>query len=118
MKAKSTSKKTSSNSKNASKTSGKTTKKKSAVSGVARSSLKKAAAAGSGLKRTSKKIADKVLSAINPPLQQKIDQLIHTLETSREGRMGDLSLLAGKILIRAQEVSRSLRTFKKGKKTK
>lgn len=66
-----------------------------------------------GIRKTSKKIVDKVLVTINPQLQGKIDALIKTLESSREGRMNNLSLLAGKILVRAQEVSKSLRTARK-----
>ena len=50
-----------------------------------------------------------MLVTITPQLQGKIDALIKTLENSREGGMNNLSLLAGKILVRAQDVSRSLR---------
>ncbi len=60
-----------------------------------------------------KNIVDRVLVKMNPQLQDKISQLTKTLEDSREARRGDLSLLAGKILIRAQEISRSLRGIKK-----
>lgn len=63
-----------------------------------------------GIRKTSKKIVDKVLVTITPQLQGKIDALIKTLENSREGGINNLSLLAGKILVRAQDVSKSLRT--------
>lgn len=77
------------------------------------------AKAGAGLttriQKTSKKVIDNVLVKIQPPLQDKIDQLIVTLEKGRDGTMSDLSVLAGKILLRAQEISKSLRTVKKKK---
>lgn len=98
----------------------KTSKKTTAGKSGAKTSAKTSAKAGlAGIKKTSKKIVDKVLVTINPQLQGKIDALIKTLENSREGRMNNLSLLAGKILVRAQEVSRSLRTARsKGSRKK
>lgn len=63
-----------------------------------------------------KKVADQVLARVSPQLQSKVDGLIKRLESSREGKLGDLTLLAGKILERAQVISKSLkpRRMKKG----
>jgi len=69
------------------------------------------------IKRTSKKLVDQVLVKMSPQLQDKIDHLIKTLEHSKRGPLADLSFMAGKILIRAQEVSRSLQAEKKAKGT-
>lgn len=60
------------------------------------------------IRRTSKKMVDKVLVQISPQLQEKIDHLIETLESSKNTRVGDLSLMASKILLRAQDISRSI----------
>lgn len=65
--------------------------------------------------RTSKKMVDRVLVQISPQLQEKIDTLIVTLENSKQARVGDISLMASKILLRAQEISKSLRTEPKTK---
>lgn len=107
MKKAKTSRKTTTSSKAGGPTSAKTSSKKAA--GEKRTSKL------SAFKRSSKKFVDKVLVKVSPQLQSKIDHLIQTLESSREGQLGDLSLLAGKILVRAQEVSRSLRGVKKKK---
>lgn len=90
-------------------------KKKASKKIAKKTSAKKAAPTGrlGSLKKSSKKLVDQVLVRMSPQLQSKVDQLIQNLEVSREGRMGDLSLLAGKILIRAQEISKSLRQMKK-----
>lgn len=88
-------------------------KKKTSKKTVRKTSKK---AAGSSKKKSASKvknIVDRVLVKMNPQLQDKIAQLTKTLEDSRDARRGDLSLLAGKILIRAQEISRSLRGLKK-----
>lgn len=69
-----------------------------------------------GIRRTSKKLVDQMLVKVSPQLQDKIDNLIKTLESSRDGRIADLSLLAGKILIRAQNISHGLRTSRTGGK--
>jgi hypothetical protein len=71
-------------------------------------------------KRSSLKFLDQVLIKVSPQLQQKIDYLINTLESSKKTHVNQLSLLAGKILVRAQEVSQSLRKNKpkKSEKTK
>lgn len=69
----------------------------------------------SSLKRSSKKIVDQVLAKIPPQLQNRIDYLIATLENSKDTKLHDLTLLASKILIRAQEVSKQLRTLQQNK---
>jgi hypothetical protein len=58
---------------------------------------------------------DEMLVKISPALQGKIDHLVAVLENSREGKLGDLSFLAGKILLRAQDVSRGLKAMRKRK---
>ena len=94
----------------------KTPKKTSAKTSVKASAKKTSAkktSSKSSIVKTSKKIVDQMLVKISPALQEKIDHLIVTLESSKAQKVGDLSLLASKILLRAQEVSRSLRTKKK-----
>ena len=59
---------------------------------------------------------DDVLVKISPTLQGKINHLVAVLENSREGKLGDLSFLGGKILLRAQEVSRGLKELRNRKK--
>lgn len=65
--------------------------------------------------KNSKALVDQVLVKLSPQLQQKIEKLIATLETSKEGKMGDLTFLASKILMRAQEISRGIRQSRKKK---
>ncbi|MBX2986676.1 MAG: hypothetical protein KF802_02155 [Bdellovibrionaceae bacterium] len=81
-----------------------------------RKKTSKKSPARTGWVKTSKKMVDQVLVRMNPQLQDKIDRLIVTLESSREGKMGDLSLLAGKILMRAQSISQGLRRLKSKKR--
>ncbi len=64
----------------------------------------------------SQKMIDEILVKISPSLQGKINNLVEALENSREGKLGDLSFLGGKILLRAQEVSRGLRALQSRKK--
>ncbi len=64
----------------------------------------------------SQKMIDDVLVKISPTLQGKINHLVAVLENSREGKLGDLSFLGGKILLRAQEVSRGLKALRNRKK--
>ena len=66
----------------------------------------------------SQKMIDDVLVKISPSLQGKINHLVAVLENSREGKLGDLSFLGGKILLRAQEVSRGLKALKDRKTSK
>lgn len=60
-------------------------------------------------------VIDDMLVKISPTLQSKINQLMGVLENSKEGRLGDLTFLAGKILQRAQDVSKSLKSLRKRK---
>ena len=64
----------------------------------------------------SQKMIDDVLVKISPALQIRINHLVAVLENSREGKLGDLRFLGGKILLRAQEVSRSLKELRHRKK--
>ena len=64
----------------------------------------------------SQKMIDDVLVKISPSLQGKINHLVSVLENSREGKLGDLRFLGGKILLRAQEVSRGLKDLRHRKK--
>ena len=64
----------------------------------------------------SQKMIDEILVKINPSLQGKINNLVAVLENSREGKLGDLRFLGGKILLRAQEVSRGLKSLRRRKK--
>ena len=64
----------------------------------------------------SQKMIDDVLVKISPTLQGKINHLVSVLENSREGKLGDLRFLGGKILLRAQEVSRGLKDLRHRKK--
>ena len=66
----------------------------------------------------SQKMIDDVLVKISPTLQGKINNLVAVLENSREGKLGDLSFLGGKILLRAQEVSRGLKAIRNRRKNK
>lgn len=61
---------------------------------------------------------DEMLVRISPALQEKINQLVSALGSSKEGKLGDLSFLAGKILFRAQEISRGLKALRKAKTKK
>lgn len=85
-------------------------KKKASKRAKKTSSKKSAETLTSKVARTSKKMVDRVLVQISPQLQSKIDHLIETLETSKQTRVGDISLMASKILLRAQEISRHLRS--------
>jgi hypothetical protein len=84
-------------------------KKKTAVKKI-RSTVKKRIYAYS---ERSQKMIDEMLVKINPALQEKINNLVSVLENSREGKLGDLSFLAGKILFRAQEISKNLKILRK-----
>lgn len=64
----------------------------------------------------SQQVIDDVLVKISPTLQGKINHLVSVLENSREGKLGDLRFLGGKILLRAQEVSRGLKDLRHRKK--
>lgn len=66
--------------------------------------------------KRSQKMIDEMLVKISPTLQEKINNLVHVLENSREGKLGDLSFLAGKILLRAQEISKSLKAIPRKKR--
>ncbi len=85
---------------------------------VAKKIVKKTAKKKTTKKRwaRSQKMIDDVLVKISPTLQGKINHLVAVLENSREGKLGDLSFLGGKILLRAQEVSRGLKALRNRKK--
>lgn len=91
----------------------KKTTRKASTKNAAKAKKGKGRRLKDNIKRTSKKLVDQVLVKMSPQLQEKIDHLIKTLEHSKRGPLGDLSFMAGKILIRAQEVSRSLQAEKK-----
>lgn len=93
-------------------------KKKAPRKTSKKTSAKASSGFGDSLRRTSKKMVDKVLVQISPQLQDKIDHLIKTLESSKDTKVNDISLMASKILMRAQDISRNLRMTQKktGKK--
>ena len=60
-------------------------------------------------KKRSSATIDKMLARISPQLKSKIDQLILTLEKTKDPAFRDMNLIGSKILLRAQEISRNLR---------
>lgn len=64
------------------------------------------------LSAKSRKLVDDVLVKVSPQVQKRVDQLIETLQNTREARMGDLKWLGGQILLRSREVSEQLKKLK------
>ena len=67
-------------------------------------------------KKSIKAKVDDVLVKVSPQVQKTVDQLIATLQNTREARMGDLKWLAGQILLRSKEISAQIKSV--GKKSK
>lgn len=60
---------------------------------------------------------DELLVKISPALQARVNHLVSMLENTREARLGDLTFLAGRILMRAQEISRGIKSLPKKRKS-
>lgn len=100
-----TRKKTSKSSAKSRKTSKKTARKK----GPSRKSSLGATRRGL---QNSRRLVDDVLVKVSPQVQKRVDQLIGTLNDTKEARMGDLKWLAGQILLRSREISQQLKMVK------
>ena len=75
--------------------------------------------ARTSIKKTSKKVAEKsrqlvddVMVKVSPAMQKRVDQLIETLQNTKEARIGDLKWLGGQILLRSKVVSDQLKAIR------
>lgn len=95
------------------KASKKISSKSASGKGAAKRTTKKSAAKKStGFK--SRQLVDEVLVKVSPQVQKRVDQLIDTLNNTKEARLGDLKWLAGQILLRSKEISSQLKNIKVG----
>lgn len=60
----------------------------------------------------SRQLVDDVLVKVSPQVQKRVDQLIDTLQNTKEARLGDLKWLGGQILLRSRDVSEQLKTLR------
>lgn len=60
-------------------------------------------------KKSIKSKVDEALVVVSPRVQKHVDQLIASLQNTREARMGDLKWLASQILLRSKEISAQLK---------
>lgn len=59
-----------------------------------------------------RQLVDDMLIKVTPQVQKRMDQLIDTLQNTKEARIGDLKWLGGQILLRSRDVSDQLKTLR------